>query len=110
MALVPVDTPLALFEIHRIARKIPVDQAVAPGMEIEPFLTKRQIERLVKLSSGTSTRDRLGFAFAPTTVAILGCAVERWDLTAADASEDACPLVPNWPQSPRVVARRSKQT
>ena len=42
MALVTVNTPLALLEIHRIARKIPVDQAVAPGMEIEPFLPNRR--------------------------------------------------------------------
>ena len=38
----PVDTPLALFEINRISRKVPMDQAVAPGMEIEPLLPDRR--------------------------------------------------------------------
>ena len=37
--LVPMDTALPLFEIDRIARKIPVDQSVAPGVEVEPLLT-----------------------------------------------------------------------
>ena len=36
MTLVPVNSTLALLEVHRIARQVPVDHAVAPGMEIEP--------------------------------------------------------------------------
>ena len=36
---VAMDTALLLFEIDRIARKIPMDQSVAPGVEVEPLLT-----------------------------------------------------------------------
>ena len=38
----PVNPSLALLQIHRIARQVPVDQAVAPGMEIEPLLPYRR--------------------------------------------------------------------
>ena len=38
VALVPMDAALALLEVHGIARKVPVDEAVAPGVEVEPFL------------------------------------------------------------------------
>ena len=40
--LVRVNPPLPLLQIQRIARQVPVDQAVAPGMEIEPLLSYRR--------------------------------------------------------------------
>ena len=42
MALVPVDAALALLEVHGVARKVPVDQAVAPRVEVESFLPDRR--------------------------------------------------------------------
>ena len=41
VALVPVHAALALLEVHGVAREIPVDEAVAPGVEVEPFLPDR---------------------------------------------------------------------
>ena len=42
MTLVAVNPRLALVQVHRIARQVPVDQAVAPGMEVETLLPYRR--------------------------------------------------------------------
>ena len=39
MALETVDTPLALLQIHWVAGKIPVADAITIRMEVETFLT-----------------------------------------------------------------------
>ena len=41
MALVAVDAALALHKVDRIARQVPVHQAMAPGMKIQPLLPDR---------------------------------------------------------------------
>ena len=42
VALVSVHAALALLQVDRVAREVPVDEAVAPRMEVEPFLPDRR--------------------------------------------------------------------
>ena len=41
MALVAVNAGLALFEVDRLARQVPVNQAMAPGVKVQPLLADR---------------------------------------------------------------------
>jgi len=41
VAFVTVDAPFALFKIDRVRWEVPVDDGVAVGVEVEPFLAYR---------------------------------------------------------------------
>ena len=42
MALEAVDAAFALLKVHRVARQVPVIDAIAIGMEVQPFLADRR--------------------------------------------------------------------
>ncbi|MNW11517.1 hypothetical protein D3C71_2089950 [compost metagenome] len=42
MTLEAVDAAFALFEVHWVARQVPVIDAIAIGMEVQPFLADRR--------------------------------------------------------------------
>ena len=76
VALVAVDPSLALLEVDRIVREIPVDDDVAVGVEVEPFLPDRRadqderpIRRVEPLAQLRGSRG--GLAVGPFTAAFL---------------------------------------